>query len=101
MAAGVADIEARAKELAPEEQARLLTEFSCSWAERSTKRFKELGDYLFVKYLDGNIKKETAPGKFARTQEGQCMSPVFGGYSDDYYRAVAKDAGERLKVVNP
>ena len=28
---------------------------------------KELGDYLFVKYLDGNTKKETAPGRFART----------------------------------
>ena len=87
--------------LAPADQERLLTEFSCTWADRSTKRFKELGDYLFVKYLDGNIKKETAPGRFARTPEGQCASPVFGGYSEDYYRSVAKDAGERLKVVNP
>ena len=25
-------------------------------------------------------------------------SPEFPGYSEEYYRAVAKDAGERLKV---
>ncbi len=101
IAHAAADIESRAMHLAPADQERLLTEFSCTWADRSTKRFKELGDYLFVKYLDGNIKKETAPGRFARTPEGQCASPVFGGYSEEYYRSVAKDAGERLKVVNP
>jgi dipeptidase len=101
IAAGVAEIEARVKDLPTAEQASALTEFSCNWAEHSTKRFKALGDYLFVKYLDGNIKKETSPGCFSRTPEGHCEYPVFGGYSDDYYRAVVKDAGDRLKVVEP
>ena len=27
-----------------------------------TKGYRDLGDYLLVKFLDGNIKKETAPG---------------------------------------
>ena len=67
-------------------------------AEHSTREFKKLGDYLLVKFLDGNIKRETEPGKFARTAQGHCASPQFGGYSDSYYRAVAKDAGERLRV---
>ena len=28
------------------------------WASKATADYKQLGDYLFVKYLDGNIKKE-------------------------------------------
>lgn len=67
-------------------------------AEHSTREFKKLGDYLLVKFLDGNIKRETEPGKFDRTAQGHCASPQFGGYSDSYYRAVSKDAGERLRV---
>lgn len=53
-----------------------------------------------MKYIDGNIKRETEPGVFKRTPEGMCASPEYGGYSEDYYRAVAKDAGERLKVID-
>ncbi|MBP3590844.1 MAG: C69 family dipeptidase, partial [Muribaculaceae bacterium] len=47
-----------------EAQERLgrLTDMS---AAAVTKDYKRLGDYLFVKFLDGNIKKETSPGHFA------------------------------------
>lgn len=62
------------------------------------KRYKELGDYLLVKYLDGNIKKER-DGKFARTQHGIPESPTFGGYDDPrYFRSIVNDAGEKLRV---
>jgi len=63
----------------------------------ATARYKQLGDYLFVKYLDGNIKKE-ADGKFARTADGMPEQPVFGGYNERYFRSIVEDAGERLKV---
>lgn len=101
IASAVADVEARAVKMGPKARQKMLTDFSCGWAERSTKRFKQLGDYLFVKYLDGNIKKEDSPEQFKRTKEGHCVSPQFGGYSEDYYRAVARDAGDRLKVTTP
>ena len=98
MEAGVKDIESKAMAMNPTDRRDALSGFSTEWAERSTKEFKQLGDYLFVKFLDGNIKKETAPGQFLRTPEGQCASPTFGGYSEEYFRSVAKDAGDRLKV---
>ncbi len=98
MAQAVAETEARVMTMPDEVQRRELAMLSDYWANKSTREFKRLGDYLFVKYLDGNIKKETSPGVFKRTPEGHCEYPQFGGYSDEYFRSVANDAGERLKV---
>ena len=60
-----------------------------SFTADATARYKDLGDYLLVKYLDGNIKKE-AGGKFARTPEGMPEQPEFGGYNERYFRSIAK-----------
>lgn len=71
-----------------------------SFTADATARYKDLGDYLLVKYLDGNIKKE-AGGKFARTPEGMPEQPEFGGYNERYFRSIANDAGDRLRVTEP
>lgn len=66
-------------------------------AENVTKRYKDLGDYLFVKFLDGNIKKEK-DGQFLRTPEGNAATPDWGGYNERYYRSIVEDSGDRLRV---
>ncbi len=101
IAASVAATESQVRSLPRKQQIKKLQALTDYWANHSTREFKKLGDYLFVKYLDGNIKKETEPGVFLRTEEGQCAYPEFGGYSEEYFRAVANDAGERLKVKQP
>ncbi len=63
-----------------------------------TKDYKRLGDYLFVKFLDGNIKKETSPGHFARTATGMPVQPEFGGYNERYFRSIVKETGDRYKI---
>mgnify|MGYP000765465159 CR=1 FL=1 len=100
IASAVKVVEAEVMTLPDVRQREELSNFSDFWANHSTKEFKKLGDYLLVKYIDGNIKRETEPGVFKRTPEGMCASPEYGGYSEDYYRTVAKDAGERLKVID-
>ena len=70
------------------------------WTQKATADYKALGDYLLVKYLDGNIKKEEN-GRFARTPEGTPVQPQFGGYNERYFRSIVNDAGDRLKVVQP
>ncbi len=75
-----------------------LRDLTLSYAEKTTKEYKALGDYLFVKYLDGNIKKEEN-GAFKRSPEGMPVQPVFGGYNERYFRSIVEDAGDRLKVV--
>lgn len=86
--------------LDPTEAVKLLNDHSQSWSKKATTRYKELGDYLLVKYLDGNIKREEN-GKFARNDYGMPKQPKFGGYDKRYYRSIANDpdGGDRLRVV--
>lgn len=68
------------------------------WTAKATKDYKNLGDYLFVKYLDGNIKREK-DGKFERNEAGTPVQPVFGGYNQRYFESIANSPdGPRLKV---
>ncbi len=67
------------------------------WAERVTSDYKNLGDYLFVKYLDGNTKKES-DGKFSLTPEGLAEYPKFEGYNERYYRSIVNEKGEHFRV---
>ena len=93
-------IEAKALEMAktsPEEASKMLNEYSVSIAENTTKRYKELGDYLLVKFLDGNVKKE-ANGKFERTPEGCPVSPNQPGYDEKYYENIVKEAGKHFRM---
>lgn len=98
----VAAIDKAASELYavnPDEALRFLTWFSTSTAETSVARWKKLGEYLLVKYIDGNVKKE-ADGRFKRNPYGMPASPDFPGYDEDFYRAIVKSAGDKLKVNN-
>ena len=72
-----------------DETARLLTD----------DRYRELATFLFVKFMDGNIKKQAPDGSFLRTEEGIPAYPDFGGYDDPrYFENIARTTGDRLKV---
>lgn len=69
------------------------------WAAKATADYRELGDYLLVKYLDGNVKKTNEDGTFRSTPYGIPESPTFGGYDDPrYFENIARTTGSRLKV---
>ena len=84
----------------PAEAVKFLNEYSTNQAQDATARYRKLGEYLLVKYLDGNIKKEKN-GEFERNEAGQPVQPTFGGYNQEYFDAVARGSGDRLKVVEP
>jgi len=77
---------------------RFLTDYSCQQADMTFNRWKELSEYLLVKYIDGNIKKEK-DGKFLDNGTGVSLMPDQPGYSEAWKRMVKENAGERLKVV--
>ena len=81
----------------PDEAINFLTWYSTTNAVQATERWKKLGEYLLVKYIDGNVKKEEN-GTFKRNPYGLPESPNFPGYDEEYYRSIVRSAGERLKV---
>lgn len=94
-------IEARAMEIAKSQgeaaAVEFLTNYSCQIADQSTAEWKQLGEYLLVKYIDGNVKLEKN-GQFVE-EHGLVAFPEQPGYSEDFYRHVAEgDNVEHLKV---
>ncbi|MGE4586035.1 MAG: dipeptidase [Mangrovibacterium sp.] len=76
---------------------RFLTAFSDREANAMTRDWGKLFNYLLVKFMDGNVKKEEN-GEFLRNVYGKPASPDFPGYPDWWYEAIARSTGDRLKV---
>lgn len=83
--------------LSADEAAEMVRNHSATASQRYLREYRKLGDYLFVKYLDGNRKREK-DGEFLRTPEGMCASPEFPGYDERYYRSIVNETGDHLKV---
>ena len=98
--AEIPDLEKEIAAMNAGDAASRLNDYTASRTTDYTRRYKALGDYLFVKYMDGNVKREKN-GEFERTPEGMPEYPMFPGYDERYYRSIAKDpsGGERLKSL--
>ncbi len=82
-----------------ETAATLTQDLADIWAKKATDAYRDLSTYLFVKFMDGNIKKLDGEGRFLRTPEGIPAYPEFGGYEDTrYFENIVKETGDRLKV---
>jgi dipeptidase len=77
-----------------------LTSYSVSTGNYTVKRWKEFGEYLLVKYIDGNIKKEK-DGKFLTNEWGVTASPSQPGYPEWWLREIVKQHGEVIKQIGP
>ena len=82
----------------PEDEARaLLTKFSCDQAEQSTSSWKELGQYLLVKYVDGVVKEEK-DGKFVTNEAGIPEKVGRLGYPEHYLRMIAPTEKKEIEI---
>ncbi len=96
----VAAIDAAANvlnETNPELAREFITNYSVNMGDYTVQRYKELGQFLLVKYIDGNIKKEEN-GEFLRSKDGYPLSPDQPGYSEQWKNIVVEDAGKNLKA---
>lgn len=74
-----------------------LTQYSLNAAKNTFDQWKSLSEYLLVKYIDGNIKKEK-DGKFERNEWGNPVMPLQPGYSDKWKESVIRDTGDKLLI---
>jgi dipeptidase len=72
-----------------------ITEYSVSTANNVVEYWKELGNFLLVKYLDGNVKQEKN-GDFLRNTWGYPQSPKFPGYPEGWKKIVVEETGEQF-----
>ncbi len=90
-------VDAKALALGETAGRKYLTDYSNQAAERTTSEWKKLGEYLLVKYMDGNIKKEEN-GKFLQNEHGIPPGIIRAGYPTEFQRKIAKEnPGLRVK----
>ena len=68
--------------------AEFLTKYSVAQAQESTAAWKDLGIYLFVKYLDGQERKEK-DGQFLRNAYGEPEGPNRTPYPTEFLQKIA------------
>ena len=67
-----------------------LSDYSNKAAENSSNEWKKLGEFLLVKFMDGNIKKEEN-GKFLKNTEGLPPGIIRAGYPENTQREMIKE----------
>ena len=85
--AQVETMDAQVAEMDPAKATEFLTKYSCAQAQESTAAWKELGIYLFVKYLDGQERKEK-DGQFLRNAYGEPEGPNRVPYPTSFLESV-------------
>lgn len=65
-------------------------------AREATDRYRDLAQFLMVRYLDGNMKRLDADGNFKRNPYGRAVSPDYPGYNQDYYDNIARSSGDHF-----
>ncbi len=80
----------------PDMAVAYLTDFSNQAGHNTVATWKELDNYLLVKYLDSNVKQEEN-GEFKRNGYGYPARPMQPGYPDTWKKAVIEQTGDRFR----
>ncbi len=83
--------------ISKEKAIEVLNNYSNTSANLTAMRAKKLGQYLLVKYIDGNVKKEK-DGKFIKNGYTQAASPSQPGYPEWFLKKIVDDTKTKLLV---
>lgn len=95
-----AEIEAQAKTLLSQDPARAkayLTDYSAQCAKQMMNRWKQLGEYLIVKFNDQSIKPEK-DGKYEMTPDGLGKAVERPGFNKNYREVITKETGDKYLI---
>ncbi|MCB0806646.1 MAG: C69 family dipeptidase [Bacteroidales bacterium] len=92
------DIDKKAAELYasnPEAAVAMLTDYSVNTGNETVAHWRGFFEYLFTKYMDGNIKEKVETPEGYKYHAPKLSQP---GYEESWYRNVAEDTGDKLKM---
>jgi len=78
----------------PGKAVKFLTGYSVNAGDKTVSQWKDLYKFLFTKYVDGNVKEARPVPPGYKYYTPKVSQP---GYSEEWYRAIVRDAGEKLK----
>ena len=78
-----------------DEAVKFLTNYSNAEAKRLCIEWKKFYQYLFVKYMDGNVKTARRIPEGYKYYSPKVEQPK---YSEEFYRAIIEQTGDKLKV---
>jgi dipeptidase len=81
----------------PEKAIAYLTDFSNKAGRNTVEQWRNLSNYLLVKYLDSNVKQVDENGKFLRNPHGYPLKPQQPGYPDSWKKEVIESTGDRFR----
>ena len=78
----------------------MLTEFCLHRSQYLFDKWTDLSNYLLVKYMDGNVKRQNPDGTFQSNGSGKPIpeSPVHPKFRERWLRGVVKDHGDVMEV---
>ena len=96
----VAEIDQKAKALyqsSPYRATKMVSDYSINAGQYTFERWKELFQFIMMKYVDGNVKKED-DGEFMTNGTGviELEQP---GYPEWWYRTVVEKTGDQFLVL--
>lgn len=67
-------------------------------AKDATDSYRDLGQYLLVRFMDGNMKKVDENGHFMYNEYGIPVYPNFPGYNKEYYENIVRSTGDHFLI---
>ena len=92
-------VEAKAKELYaqhPQQAVKYLNDYGIEKAQQMLARWKQLFQFMVVKYNDMIIKPTDKDGNFVRTEDGLGARPARPGYPEKYAKELIKQTGDKF-----
>ena len=79
---------------------RMLTEFCANRSRTLFDAWNDLSNYLLVKYMDGNVKRQNEDGSFQDNGSGKPIpaSPIQPKFRERWLRAVVRDHGPVIEI---
>ncbi len=94
----VAQTDAQALEMYkqnPQAAREFLTEFSCSTGDQLVAEWTSFYQYLFARFMDGNVKKKAVVPEGSKYHPAEVEQP---GYDERTLRRIVEETGDKLKV---